>query len=209
MDAMKQSNVTNVPKCMLLKNVEFYFRNLFNNSMLASVPTCYSEINFNFNISKNLCQFVKMCPEFYSLLIWTDFTQGTDTKEMQTLGKYPRMSSPNSKGGRGAAGSFWGKLCILVVYPGSGSSRPLESSQSEAGDSAIKTLQQKGVVPGKKRSVKVTGSPGHSESQSQVPGQPPCSLGGALSSGERGTNCEAFLPRSPVAEPSKRREGSA
>lgn len=63
------------------KFLEFYFRNLFNNSML-SMPICYFEINFNFNISKNLCQFARMSPEFTdSLFIWTDFTQGTDAKK--------------------------------------------------------------------------------------------------------------------------------
>lgn len=74
------------------------------------MPICYFEINFNFNISKNLCQFARMSPEFTdSLFIWTDFTQGTDAKKMQTFWKYPRISPlpPNktreAEGGRGVS----------------------------------------------------------------------------------------------------------
>lgn len=69
------------------------------------------EINFYFSISKNLCQFAKMFPEHidsFHLLIWTDFTQGTDTGRTQTFWKYPSISpsapthkTKERKGGRG------------------------------------------------------------------------------------------------------------
>lgn len=54
---------------------------------------CYFEINFNFNISKNICQFAKMSPEFTdTLFICTELTHDTDAKKMQTLWKYLRTS---------------------------------------------------------------------------------------------------------------------
>jgi hypothetical protein len=69
------STLSNPPKCMLLSKMQLYLRNLFSNSML-SISTCYVEMNFNFNISKNLCQFAKMSVEpIDSLFRWTDFTQ--------------------------------------------------------------------------------------------------------------------------------------
>lgn len=73
---------------------------------------CYFEINFNFNISKNVCQFAKMSPEFTdTLFICTEFTHDTDAKKMQTLWKYLRTPPPpvpshktrEGKGGRGVS----------------------------------------------------------------------------------------------------------
>lgn len=58
--------------------MQFYLRNLFNNPLL-SMPMGYLEINFNLNISKNLCKFAKMSPEHTdSLFICTDFPQDRD-----------------------------------------------------------------------------------------------------------------------------------
>lgn len=93
-EAIKYSNVTNIAKCMLLKDAEFYLRNVFNNPLL-SMPTSYFEINFNFNFSKTLCQFAKMSPEHTdSLFIGTDFPQDTDRQTMQRVCKQMRISLP-------------------------------------------------------------------------------------------------------------------
>lgn len=68
---------------------------------------CYFEINFNFNISKNVCQFAKMSPEFTdTLFICTELTH--DTKDANTVEVSKNIPLPShktreGKGGRGVS----------------------------------------------------------------------------------------------------------